>query len=35
MVPLVFLAGLFGLVLLLGITFADYVSRGWLGVAGR
>jgi cytochrome c oxidase subunit 4 len=35
MVPLVFCAGIFGLVILLGITFADYYSRGWLGVAGR
>ena len=35
MVPLVFASGIFGLVILLGITFADYFSRGWLGVAGR
>jgi cytochrome c oxidase subunit IV len=35
MVPIVFASGIFWLLILLGITLADYFSRGWLGVAGR
>jgi cytochrome c oxidase subunit 4 len=35
MVPITFACGIFWLLILLGITLADYLSRGWLGVAGR
>jgi cytochrome c oxidase subunit IV len=35
MVPIVFLSGIAWLFILLSITLADYLSRGWLGVAGR
>jgi len=33
--PLVVLSGLFCLVIMVGLTFADYATRGWLGVPGR
>ena len=32
---LVIVSGLFFLVIMVGLTFADYATRGWLGVAGR
>jgi len=32
LIPLVVVGGVFFLVILFGITMADYVSRGWLGV---
>jgi cytochrome c oxidase subunit IV len=32
---LVIVAGLFWLVIMVGLTLADYATRGWLGVAGR
>jgi cytochrome c oxidase subunit IV len=35
LVPLVILSGLFFLFLLFIFLAADYLSRGWLGVAGR
>jgi cytochrome c oxidase subunit 4 len=35
MSKVVFVSGLFWLVILLSITFADYFTRGWLGVPGR
>jgi cytochrome c oxidase subunit IV len=35
MVPIVFVSGLFWLVILLTLTLADYFTRGWLGVPGR
>jgi len=35
MVPIVFVSGLFWLLIMLALTFADYFTRGWLGVAGR
>ena len=28
-------SGLFWLVIMIGLTFTDYATRGWLGVAGR
>ena len=33
--PLVIAAGLFWLVLLIGLSLTDYLTRGWLGVPGR
>lgn len=35
MVPIVFVSGIFWLVVLLTITLADYFTRGWLGVPGK
>jgi cytochrome c oxidase subunit 4 len=32
---LVVVSGLFWLAILVGLTFADYATRGWLGVPGR
>ena len=32
---LVVASGVFWLVIMVGLTFADYATRGWLGVAGR
>ena len=32
---LVIASGFFWLLLLIGITMADYVSRGWMGVPGK
>ena len=32
---LVITSGLFWLVIMVGLTFTDYATRGWLGVAGR
>ena len=32
---LVILSGLFGLAIMVGLTFVDYATRGWLGVAGK
>jgi cytochrome c oxidase subunit IV len=32
---LVVISGLFWMVIFIGLTFVDYASRGWLGVAGR
>jgi cytochrome c oxidase subunit 4 len=32
---LVVVSGVFWLVIMVGLTFVDYASRGWLGVAGR
>jgi cytochrome c oxidase subunit IV len=31
---LVILSGLFALAIMVGLTFVDYATRGWLGVAG-
>jgi cytochrome c oxidase subunit 4 len=31
----VLLSGVFWLAIMVGLTFVDYASRGWLGVAGR
>ena len=28
-------SGLFGLVIMVGLTLVDYATRGWLGVAGK
>jgi cytochrome c oxidase subunit 4 len=28
-------SGVFWLVIMVGLTFVDYATRGWLGVAGR
>jgi cytochrome c oxidase subunit 4 len=33
--PMVIASGLFALVIMVGLTFVDYGTRGWLGVAGR
>jgi cytochrome c oxidase subunit 4 len=33
--PLVIASGLLGLVIMVGLTLADYATRGWLGVAGK
>ena len=35
MVPVVWVSGLFWLLIMLTLTLADYFTRGWLGVAGR
>ena len=35
MIPIVLACGVFWLLVLLAITFADYFTRGWLGVPGR
>jgi len=35
LVPLVVASGVFGLVIMIGLTFVDYATRGWLGVAGK
>ena len=35
LIPVVIFSGLFWLVILFALTFADYASRGWLGVEGR
>jgi len=35
LIPVVIFSGLFWLVILFTLTFADYFSRGWLGVEGR
>ena len=32
---LVVASGIFWLVIMVGLTFVDYATRGWLGVAGR
>jgi len=32
---LVIVSGIFWLVIMVGLTFVDYATRGWLGVAGR
>jgi cytochrome c oxidase subunit 4 len=32
---LVVTSGLFWLVIMVGLTFTDYATRGWLGVPGR
>ncbi len=32
LIPLVVVSGVFFLLVMFGITMADYVSRGWLGV---
>jgi cytochrome c oxidase subunit IV len=32
---LVVVSGVFWLVIFVGLTLADYATRGWLGVAGR
>ena len=32
---LVVVSGVFWLVIMVGLTFVDYATRGWLGVAGR
>ena len=32
---LVVLSGVFWLIIMVGLTFTDYATRGWLGVAGR
>ena len=31
----VVISGLFWLAIMVGLTFVDYATRGWLGVAGR
>jgi cytochrome c oxidase subunit IV len=33
--PLVVMSGLLWLAIMVGLTFTDYATRGWLGVAGR
>jgi cytochrome c oxidase subunit 4 len=33
--PMVIASGVFWLVIMVGLTFVDYATRGWLGVAGR
>jgi cytochrome c oxidase subunit 4 len=33
--PLVIASGLFGLLIMVGLTLVDYATRGWLGVAGK
>ena len=33
--PLVIASGLLGLIIMVGLTLADYATRGWLGVAGK
>ena len=35
LIPVVIFSGLFWLLILFALTFADYASRGWLGVEGR
>jgi cytochrome c oxidase subunit 4 len=35
LIPVVIFSGLFWLLILFTLTFADYFSRGWLGVGGR
>ena len=32
---LVVVSGIFWLAIMVGLTFVDYATRGWLGVAGR
>lgn len=32
---LVIVSGIFWLAIMVGLTLADYATRGWLGVAGR
>jgi cytochrome c oxidase subunit 4 len=32
---LVIASGLLGLIIMVGLTLADYATRGWLGVAGK
>ena len=32
---LVVISGVFWLAIMVGLTFTDYATRGWLGVAGR
>src|SRR5690348_16187446 len=32
---LVIISGVFWLAIMVGLTFVDYASRGWLGVPGR
>jgi cytochrome c oxidase subunit 4 len=33
--PFVILSGIFMLAVMVGLTFVDYATRGWLGVAGK
>jgi cytochrome c oxidase subunit 4 len=33
--PLVIGSGVFMLAVMIGLTFVDYATRGWLGVAGK
>lgn len=35
LIPLVVAAGIFWLVILIGLSLSDYLMRGWLGVPGR
>jgi cytochrome c oxidase subunit 4 len=35
LIPFVVTAGLFWLVILIGLSLTDYLTRGWLGVPGR
>jgi caa(3)-type oxidase subunit IV len=35
LIPVIIVSGLFFLAILFSLTFADYFSRGWLGVEGR
>ncbi len=35
LVPLVIAAGVFWLLILLGLSLSDYLMRGWLGVPGH
>ena len=35
LIPVIIVSGLFFLAILFSLTFADYFSRGWLGVDGR
>ncbi len=35
LIALVIASGLFALVIMVGLTLADYATRGWLGVAGK
>jgi len=35
LISLVIASGLFALVIMVGLTLADYATRGWLGVAGK
>ena len=35
LIPVIIVSGLFFLLILFSLLFADYFSRGWLGVDGR
>lgn len=35
LIPLVIVSGVFWLFIMVSLTLVDYMTRGWLGVAGR